>query len=304
LKTLANTYPHLLEEWDYEKNHSLIPEEVAPHSNRKAWWKCKYCEKTWIAIIQGRTKNLQEGCRECVHRLKHVTSTYNLAYCYPAVADQWNYEKNGYLKPEELAPYSNIKVWWKDDTCGHEWEAIISTRTIQKAACRKCAYRDIERDLPYKYTFAQKYPHLVKFWHPTLNGKLTPEGISQKANHKVWWQCEKNSKHVWDATIAAFTSAPGCPYCKGRRVLPEESLVAYWPDVSKFWNYEKNGELTPDKVSLHSGKRVWWKCKANKECGHQWEVAIYSVVRNSFKCKKCRVPFRSGPITKGAQNNE
>ena len=41
---------------------------------------------------------------------------------------EWNYEKNGDLKPENFMPNSNKKVWWKCKE-GHEWEAVISSRT-------------------------------------------------------------------------------------------------------------------------------------------------------------------------------
>ena len=41
---------------------------------------------------------------------------------------EWNYEKNGDLKPEIFMPNSNKKVWWKCKE-GHEWEAVISSRT-------------------------------------------------------------------------------------------------------------------------------------------------------------------------------
>ena len=27
------------------------------------------------------------------------------------------------------------------------------------------------------------------------------------------------------------------------------------------WNYEKNGDLTPDNITKGSNRQVWWKCK-------------------------------------------
>ena len=43
------------------------------------------------------------------------------------LAEEWNYDKNGDLKPSDVLPGSHKKVWWK---ClkGHEWEADIHSR--------------------------------------------------------------------------------------------------------------------------------------------------------------------------------
>ena len=55
----------------------------------------------------------------------------------PALATEWNYKKNGNLKPEHFLPNSGKKVWW---TCakGHEWQATIVNRN-RGAGCPYCA---------------------------------------------------------------------------------------------------------------------------------------------------------------------
>ena len=46
----------------------------------------------------------------------------------PKLASEWNYTKNNNLKPEMFTSGSSKKVWWKCSK-GHEWEAIIGSRT-------------------------------------------------------------------------------------------------------------------------------------------------------------------------------
>ena len=61
------------------------------------------------------------------------------------------------------------------------------------------------------------YPHLVKQWHPTKNGELTPNDFALKSNKKAWWLCPKG--HSYETVIKYRTNknAPtGCPYCSGR----------------------------------------------------------------------------------------
>lgn len=66
INDLKTFYPELCREWDYEKNASinLYPDKVAPHSDKKAWWKCGVCGFSWPAKIDGRTR-MKAGCPKC-----------------------------------------------------------------------------------------------------------------------------------------------------------------------------------------------------------------------------------------------
>lgn len=46
----------------------------------------------------------------------------------PQLAKEWNYSRNGYLRPEILIAHSGEKVWWKCSVCNTEWNAYISNR--------------------------------------------------------------------------------------------------------------------------------------------------------------------------------
>ena len=52
--------------------------------------------------------------------------------------EEWNYEKNGDLKPEMFKRASNRKVWWKCSKCGNEWQAMIKSRSERKPGCPVC----------------------------------------------------------------------------------------------------------------------------------------------------------------------
>jgi len=51
----------------------------------------------------------------------------SILFTNPKLASEWNYSKNGMLKPENFLVNSHKKVWWK---CikGHEWRAKIHSR--------------------------------------------------------------------------------------------------------------------------------------------------------------------------------
>lgn len=57
----------------------------------------------------------------------------------------------------------------------------------------------------------------------------------------------------------------------------EKSLAEYCrftgrQELLSQWDYEKNGDLTPDNVAYGSHRKAWWRC----ERGHSWEAVIKS----------------------------
>jgi len=62
-------------------------------------------------------------------------------------------------------------------------------------------------------------PDLVKEWHPTKNGELTPNDYTYGSHKKVWWLCSKG--HSFEKVIRYRTrnNRSGCPYCAGQKTL-------------------------------------------------------------------------------------
>ena len=54
---LTTKYPEIAEEWNYEKNFPLLPTQVTSGSQKKVWWKCRYCQFEWENKIVNRTEN-------------------------------------------------------------------------------------------------------------------------------------------------------------------------------------------------------------------------------------------------------
>lgn len=60
------------------------------------------------------------------------------------------------------------------------------------------------------YLFSEK-PDLVREWHPTKNGSLTPRNVTADHDAKVWWLCENG--HEWEATVTDRIMGEGCHVC-------------------------------------------------------------------------------------------
>lgn len=127
----------LSSEWDYERNGSLTPKNVTKGSGKKVWWICsKNGKHKWESIIGNRSKG--DGCPYCSGKI--ICDDNSLSFFRKDLSEQWNYEKNGNLRPTEVTLYSNKKIWW---ICkeGHQWEETIANRTTKKCGCPYCSGR-------------------------------------------------------------------------------------------------------------------------------------------------------------------
>lgn len=126
------------------------------------------------------------------------------------------------------------------------------------------------------------FEHLLTEWNFDKNVNIKLENFSKGSGKKVWWRCKKG--HEWEASIVKRYNGRTCPYCAHRKVHNDSSLLITHPEIAKEWNYHKNGNLTPNKVSYGSQKKVWWKC----EKGHEWKACIaLRTLQHICKCPYC-----------------
>lgn len=272
--SLANTYPEISKEWNYEKNGALTPKMFSAHSSVSVWWICSKGHE-WKAAINTRTSG--RGCPYCSGN--YVLDGFNdLATVFPNIAKEWNYERNGQLKPNNVTFGSGKKVWWKCDK-GHEWQTAINNRTSNNRGCPYCTG---EKSLVGVNDLLTINPILASEWHPTKNNGLLPQNFKPNSNIKVWWLCPKCG-YEYQAIIANRTKGTGCRNCSNQILHGGiNDLATLYPEIAKQWNHEKNGTLKPNQVFPKSNKKVWWKC----ENGHIW-LASPSSRTSGRKCPYC-----------------
>jgi hypothetical protein len=128
---LLSIYPDIAREWHPTKNSPLEPEDVTPLSGKYVWWMCSKGHE-WRIRVMSRNNS---GCPYCKGRFP--TREHNLLVKYPEVAKLWHPVKNGDLKPDQVTPGSDRKVWWRCKK-GHEWKTSIYARTHAKG-CPYCS---------------------------------------------------------------------------------------------------------------------------------------------------------------------
>lgn len=299
-ESLAERIPELAAEWHPSLNGDLTPDKVRCKSNKKVWWLCPMCGHEWRTAVGNRANGA--GCLPCSRKRRqrrleafppqHPAVDASLAEQFPLIAAQWHPSRNGSRVPSEFRRGSNSRAWWLCPICGHEWEAIIISRTRGGAGCQPCGRRQagaaLAKPKPGR-SLAEINPELAAQWHPTLNGDLTPSMVAAKSGKRAWWLCP-SCGNEWDATIGSRADGSGCKACATEAAAlaystPKvgQSLAECDSEIAAQWHPTRNGDRTAADVTVSSGRKAWWLCAR----GHEWEAMISNRSTKARGCPQC-----------------
>ena len=275
INDLATLNPEIAAEWHPTKNADLAPTKVSLKSSKRVWW-LGACGHEWDVKVHDRVK-YGTGCPFCHGNLRVLPGVNDLATLKPRIAAEWHPLRNGHLAPSSVRANSMKKVWWRGE-CGHEWLSTVAHRSNG----RKCPICLGKKVLPGHNDLASTDPLIAAEWHPTKNGKLSPEQVTRGSGRMVWWL---SHGHEWLMSVSSRTgSDQGCAICRGLQVqMGINDLATTFPSVAALWHPSKNGALTPQQVTGGSGKKVWWL----GECGHS-STATVNHMTSGRGCAVCR----------------
>lgn len=261
---------------------AIEPTEKRQGSN--VIWKLKcVCGNYVEKVISVLSETSSCGCMkdEGLKRKHVIPGKTDLVTVRPDLAAEWDYEKNGLVRPENRTENSMDVVWW---ICpkGHSYRTSIVQRTRQGTGCHFCkGYKVIsgENDL------ATLRPELLSEWDYEKNDLIgiAPNQVFLNSQKKVFWKCPKG--HSYEMKVGYRSrSTYGCPYCNNFLALPGyNDIASQYPEIAeKEWDYEKN-KLCPNQVVAESGKKAWWLCAK----GHSYQQAIDNHVKIGQGCPYC-----------------
>jgi Probable Zinc-ribbon domain len=288
MSLLKDICPDLKNEWHPSKNEGLNFDGQHAKSNLKVWWICRKNPKhEWYARVRSRAVS-GYGCPFC-SGLK-VLPDESFAALFPKLAAEFHPTRNLGLDPWKLGPRSNKRVWWRCNTAHkHEWQATVSSRVTYGSGCKRCGY--------IRVPLSKAAPEIAKEWHPTKNDGLTPNGISSGSPKKVWWQCQRNPTHEWQAQVRIRIRAKTrCPFCaKLAPQIEHEMLDLFNPKLAAQWHPTKNEEHLPSQFTPSSQFKAWWICPIDPT--HTWKTSIRNRARLGHNCPFCAP--RSGQVSPG-----
>ncbi len=174
--------------------------------------------------------------------------------------------------------------------------AIVRVFELLGTSSEKIPIIDIDKDRSMIYasylqlekenSISAKKPDLLLDWNKERNGKLNPQYVSYASEKSIWWKCH-TCGYEWQTTVASRSGGNGCAACAGMVVIAgKNDLASCVPELLTEWDFEKNTDILPTKVTVRSNKKVWWKCSI---CGEEWKAIINNRTRRlSLKgCPNC-----------------
>ena len=288
INDLETLYPEIAKEWHPTKNGSLTPRDVTASSKKKVWWFLPYDDPNtgrhfdfeWEAAIYSRQEN---GCPFISKCPKQAYKGFNdLETLYPDISAEWDYSKNGEIKPSNILSKSNKKVWWVCQN-GHSYESQVSSRTLGHTGCPYCAG---QKPIIGENDFKTSFPSLATEWDYEKNYPIRPENILKRSGKKFWWICSNGHSYQATPDARAFGNT-GCPYCSHKKLLKGfNDLETTNPEVSKDWDYEKNYPIVPSDIFAGSLKKYWWICP---KCGLSYQASVGNRTNRHSGCPKCGI---------------
>lgn len=231
-KSLEFRYPEIAKEWHPHRNGTLSPDRVSAGSGEEYWWICGECGEEYKQKISQRTGK-GVGCKKCstkrkasLGREQHLEPGVNdLKTMRPDLIEEWDWEKNKEILPQNYTCGSDERVNWICRVCGYHWPASIYSRTTG-SGCPVCGRRIAgeaqKQGSIKKYgSLVDSYPLIAAQWDYEENIDATPNEFSPiDRSQEFHWICECGKK--WESNIFNLTHSKyvGCSSCRHKKLIP------------------------------------------------------------------------------------
>jgi len=304
------THPKISSELHETKNNKLTylgnpieAKNLPAGSNFVVWWKCtsvsdKPCGHEWPTSIGNRCAKIKpSGCPFCSHNsCLHSDGSNSMRNTNEKLTRTFHPTKNAPKTPDNIVAGHTKKLFWKCEICDNVWKATGATRRHEGGSgCGFCESGYLHSDGRNIFGLCGD-KELIREWHPTKNGDLTPFHVLHGGADTVWWKCSE-CPNEWSTRLVERTNGRGCKSCIRGDVNSSgtNSLAHLDTALSSEFLLEKNYPLTPHDLTLGNASfSVWWKCTTISEepCGHEWETTVDSrsqKTRNQRKKTGCPV---------------
>ena len=124
-------------------------------------------------------------------------------------------------------------------------------------------------------SFAEQHPALAEEWHPTKNGRLSPDKVKPHSDINVWWTCP-TCGYEYSATVGHRVSGTGCPKCGFRKSAQAKQKSVIMLDPVSYEELRLFDSISEASQALGiNSSNISMVCKGhrNKAGGFSWKYA-------------------------------
>jgi Zn finger protein HypA/HybF involved in hydrogenase expression len=297
----------------------LTAADISLESNYRVQWECSIHPGTFFsASPSARLRAEREdgsitGCDLCGREKRRISAqergverSGSLTQFYPLLAKEWvACIEDPRRTADNTSPGSNLQVKWQCQIHAHHnpWTTTVSSRTTG-ADCPDCF--ELRRPNIRRLSVLRQQGSIT-ITHPQIAGEFvrcihksefSANDLSHGSGELCEWMCEIHDK-IFEASVHDRTSEiKGCPICgklRGIKAVMDAalkrsgSLKEMYPEIAKQWVepvYLEDSHLTPETISPHSNKYIYWKCDKHDQ-EHIWPSTIGNRT-TGYGCPICK----------------
>ena len=273
INDLQSQAPDLARELHPTKNGNITALDLTRSSNRKVWWLGK-CGHEWQASVASRYDG--RGCPLCLKEFKisypEKALFFYLKKYLPCSVEE-NY-KADWLKGKELDIFlPSLHFGLEYD--GYNWHKNVDLDEEKNMLCHN---NNIDL-LRIREKGAPVINHENVYFIDASSEKDAE--LENAIKYVFSYLEEKYGVHSdYDIDLSKDRSEI---YALMQLNRKENSLAFLYPEISKEWNRERNGRITPEYVNAHTHRKYWWRCP----CGHEYEMVVKHRVEKQTQCPIC-----------------
>ncbi|WAP53038.1 zinc-ribbon domain-containing protein [Arthrobacter sp. ATA002] len=276
-KLFVESQSAALDWWDHDRNDASVLATISEQSKTQCQWKCGTCGYSFTSSVVFMA--VKPGCPQCSRK----------------GSEEWDAERQR-LKVTSVADVPELLVAWNDEAdphdvmvfshqppkfrCKNGHQPRLTPIAFHRSGCQFC--RRTEESVPERATLAEASPEVASQWHPTLNGRWTPEKLGPGSKRMAHWLADCCG-YEWAEPVGSRNKykRQRCPQC--RTIL--DSLGYVDPGLAAEW--APDNPVTPWHVRPYGQTNFVprWICSVNPS--HRWEASV--IARSSgADCPECK----------------
>ena len=269
-KSLADKFPELIEEWDYELN-DIDPSDITYGSQQKVHWICENGHK-FVASVNARTAG-GCGCPEC-EKFRHTSFSEQALFFYvkkyfPGAV---NGDKHLGIELDIYIPEKNIGIEYD----GYEWH---KDKQVSEKKKNKIAKKNLSKFIRVRDLGLVDYNDVICFYRDDRSSDVSLVSVISSV------LCYLGIKYP-DVELTKDRREIVSQYQKGAKL---NSFGVLYPDIAAEWDYKANGSFEPTDFGPTSKYEAHWKRNyrdptTGKKFTFKWTCRIADRVLKSVGC--------------------
>ena len=298
--TLDKVCPGIEKYWVYEQN-AYKPSELTVYAKEEISLRCPVCGDVIKRLCGNSFK--QDGdrfsiipCHKCginTH-VKMKAKQRSISSEYPDIVLWWDKDNND-LSYDEVSHRSKYTASLRCPECGKTFERTLrsfitvhSDGSYLPVGCPHCGYTPRENP---EENLLKVCPEIVEWWDYEKNAPHLPEEYTVGSQQTAYLKCPDCGMELYTgihSLVETLDDGSVVIRHKGRcqkfkNLESENNIVARFPEIKDWWDYEKNYPNVPEEYTLFSPQQAYFKCP---ECGS----GSFRRITDAFALNKDGVP--------------